>query len=340
MKKLFLIDGNAIIHRAFHAIPKHFSDTEGAPTNAVYGFTSMLLNIINGQNPEYLAVSFDRPAKTFRHKEFAEYKATRTKAPDELYAQIPRIKEVVEAFNIPIHEIDGFEADDVLGTLSVQATNHKEDLETYIVTGDMDTLQLVNDKVRVFAPQSGFKAAKIYTPDQVVEKHGLNPDQIIDFKALKGDSSDNIPGVPGIGDKGATTLLQKYKTLDTIYENLDEITGSIHDKLAQNKELAYKSQYLATIVLDVPVTLKLEDCGTLDFDEEKIAELFEFLRFRSLLIKLDRAKNPDTGIPMSPPLTPDIGNNSQSLLKDPPTSGRRQQSPQQEAAESSQQALF
>ncbi|MBT3705040.1 hypothetical protein HOG17_04660 [Candidatus Peregrinibacteria bacterium] len=288
MKKLFLIDGNAIIHRAFHAIPP-FTTSKGELINAVYGFSSMLLNIINNQKPEFILVSFDRPAKTFRHKEFADYKATRVKAPDELYAQIPRIKKVVEAFSIPIYEIDGFEADDVLGTLALQASTQKEeDLSSYIVTGDMDTLQLVSDKVQVFAPYKGFQEAIIYTPQKVLAKHGLTPSQIIDYKALKGDSSDNIPGVPGIGDKTATALLQKYKTLDSIYENLHELKGAVHDKLENNKQIAYKSQYLATIVLDVPMTLELDKCKTHKFDSEKIAALFEELEFKSLLGKLGR----------------------------------------------------
>jgi DNA polymerase I len=287
MQKLFLIDGNAIIHRAFHAIP-HFSTSKGELINAVYGFSSMLLNIINNQTPEYIAVSFDRPAKTFRHKEYKEYKATRTKAPDELYAQIPRIKEVVKTFNIPIYEIDGFEADDVLGTLARQAEEAPDELSTYIVTGDMDTLQLVTDKTSVFAPHKGFKESIIYTPNKVLAKHGLSPSQIIDYKALKGDSSDNIPGVPGIGEKTAVTLLQKYKTLDSTYEHLDEIVGAVHDKLADNREQAYLSKRLATIVLDVPVELEIGECKTHKFDQAALIALFEELEFKSLLTKLGR----------------------------------------------------
>lgn len=293
MKKLFLIDGNAIIHRAFHALPP-FTTSKGQLVNAVYGFSSMLLNIVNSQKPEFLAVSFDRKAKTFRHEEFEDYKATRTKAPDELYAQIPLIKKVVEAFSIPIYEIDGFEADDVLGTLAKQASDSntskdpEDTLHTYIVTGDMDTLQLVSKSVSVFAPQNGFKEALIYDPTKVIAKYGLSPNQVIDYKSLKGDASDNIPGVPGIGDKTATTLLQKYKTLDAIYENLDEITGAVHDKLANNREQAYQSQRLATIVLDVPMELDLERCKTHSFDEEKVTAAFEDLEFTSLLKKLQR----------------------------------------------------
>jgi len=287
MKKLILIDGNAIIHRAFHAIPP-FATSKGELINAVYGFSSMLLNIINNQKPEFILVSFDRPAKTFRHKEYADYKATRVKAPDELYSQIPRIKKVVEAFSIPIYEIDGFEADDVLGTLALQASTQKEeDLMSYIATGDMDMLQLVSDKVQVLAPHKGFKESIIYTPQKVLTKYGLKPSQIIDYKALKGDSSDNIPGVPGIGDKTATTLLQKYTTLDRVYENLHEITGAVHDKLENNRDIAYQSQRLATIVLDVPMTLDLEKCKTHKFNEEKARAIFEELEFKSLLGKLN-----------------------------------------------------
>jgi DNA polymerase-1 len=301
MKKLFLIDGNAIIHRAYHALPR-FSTSKGELINAVYGFSSMLLNIINNQKPDYIAVSFDRAAKTFRHEEYKDYKATRVKAPDELYAQIPRIKEIVQAFSIPIYEIDGFEADDVLGTLAFQAgqfckqhltdaaisADGKEKIETFIVTGDMDTLQLVSSTTFVFALHKGFQDTIIYDTTKVLAKYGLEPTQIVDYKALKGDSSDNIPGVPGIGEKGATELLQKYKTLDGIYEHLDEIKGALHDKLASNKESAYKSRHLATIVTDVPLKLNLAECKTHEFELSKIVKLFEELEFKSLLGKLNK----------------------------------------------------
>ncbi len=290
MKKLFLIDGNAIIHRAFHALP-NFTTSKGELINAVYGFSSMLLNIINNQKPEYIAVSFDRAAETFRHKEFAEYKATRVPAPDELYAQIPRVKQVVEAFNIPIYEIDGFEADDVLGTLAKQATKAttpSPELHTYIVTGDMDTLQLVTDRTSIFAPHKGFQESIIYTPTNVLAKYGLTPSQIVDYKALKGDPSDNIPGVYGIGDKTAVQLLQKYKTLDGIYEHLNEIPGALHEKLAKDRDKAYLSQHLAQIVTDVPVKLDIDDCSTHKFNEEKLISLFKELEFTSLLAKLQK----------------------------------------------------
>lgn len=292
MKKLFLIDGNAIIHRAYHALPR-FTTSKGELVNAIYGFASMLLNVLNNQKPDYIAVSFDRAAKTFRHEEYKDYKATRVKAPDELYEQIPRIKQVVEAFNIPIYEMDGYEADDVLGTLAKQAEQTPqasaapEPIHTFIVTGDMDTLQLINDKTFVFAPHKGFNDTLIYDTAKVMAKYGLLPSQIIDYKALRGDPSDNIPGVHGIGEKGATELLKKYGTLDEIYKHLDEIKGAIHDKLEKGKESAYFSQHLATLITDVPIKLNLEACKTHEFDRARIISLFEELEFKSLLKKLN-----------------------------------------------------
>jgi DNA polymerase-1 len=294
VKKLFLIDGNAIIHRAYHALPR-FTTKKGELVNAIYGFASMLLNILNNQKPDYIAVSFDRKAKTFRHEEYKDYKATRVKAPDELYEQIPRIKQIVEAFNIPIYEMDGYEADDILGTLAKQAekvcptepaANELEPIHTFIVTGDMDTLQLVNDKTFVFAPHKGFNDTLIYDTAKVMAKYGLLPSQIVDYKALRGDTSDNIPGVHGIGEKGAAELLKKYSTLDGIYEHLNSLHGALHDKLEKGKEDAYFSKRLATLILDVPIKLDINACKTHEFDLARITALFEELEFKSLLKKL------------------------------------------------------
>jgi len=284
VKKLILIDGNAIIHRAFHALPP-FKSPEGQLVNAVYGFGSMLLNIIKSQSPTYIAVSFDTAAKTFRHEEYKEYKATRTKAPDELYAQIPLIKELVRSFSIPIYEIDGFEADDVLGTLALQALEYK-DLATYIVTGDMDTTQLVTDRTFVLAPVKGFQEYKIYNPDEVYKKFALTPAQIADFKGLAGDNSDNIKGVAGIGKVSATKLLQQYKSIEGIYENLDELKGATRTKLEQGQQDALFSKKMATIITDVPMTLKLDECKTHTYDLAKIQKFFQSLNFQSLLKKL------------------------------------------------------
>ncbi len=221
MAKLILIDGNALIHRAFHSTPP-FKTSKGEIVNAIYGFTSMLLTVIQKQKPEYLALTFDLRGKTLRHDDYAEYKATRTKAPDELYAQIPRIKDLVRAFSIPIYEVQGYEADDLLGTLSVQVFEQTEH-ETFIVTGDKDTLQLINERVKVITPDKGFAQPFIYDTQAVITRYGITPSQIIDLKALQGDSSDNIKGVAGIGPKTAQGLLQEYQNLNNIYQNLDKI---------------------------------------------------------------------------------------------------------------------
>ncbi|MBD3360971.1 hypothetical protein GF366_04185 [Candidatus Peregrinibacteria bacterium] len=285
MKKLILIDGNAIIHRAFHALPP-FKTSNGELVNAVFGFASILLNILNTENPDYIAVSFDMPGKTFRHEEYDEYKATRVKAPDELYSQIPVIKNLVRAFEIPIYEVEGYEADDVLGTLSKQAEINP-DLKTYIFTGDMDTLQLVNDKINVVTPARGLKEPVVYGPQKVLGKYGINPGQIPDMKGLQGDASDNIKGVSGIGAKTTKILLQKYGNLENIYENLDEIPGKVHENLERDRENAFFSRKLATIITEVPVRLNLDNCKTHKYDREKINDIFEKLEFSTLMKRLN-----------------------------------------------------
>lgn len=292
MKKLILIDGNAIIHRAFHAFPP-FKTPQGELVNAVYGFASILLTILNKEQPDYIAVAFDLKGPTFRHEEYKEYKATRVKAPDELYSQIPRIHELVKAFHIPIFTKEGYEADDVLGTLAKQAeqqatTEKKADLHTYIVTGDLDTLQLVSEKTSILATTQKFSEPVIYNIPKVMARYGLTPSQIIDMKGLQGDSSDNLKGVQGIGPKTAKTLLQKYGTIENIYQNLDQITGSTHDKLAKDKENAFQSKRLATIITDVPgIILDLPACKTNDYDENTLRRMFETLNFKSLLTRLN-----------------------------------------------------
>lgn len=282
--KLILIDGNAIIHRAFHGLPP-FKTSSGELVNAVYGFASILLNILNKEQPDHIAVAFDMKKKTFRHEQYADYKATRQKAPDELYAQIPRVRELVQAFKIPIFEVEGFEADDILGTLAAQAD--KKGLRTFIVTGDLDTLQLVTEKTNVMALQSKFSEPVIYDIAKVLGRYGLSPAQIPDMKGLQGDSSDNIKGVQGIGPKTAQTLLQKYGSIENIYKHLDEITGSTHDKLQKDEESAHLSKHLATIVTDMDITLDLDACRTHEYDEATLRAIFEALEFKSLLIRLN-----------------------------------------------------
>ncbi len=297
-KKLILIDGNAIIHRAYHALPP-FTTKKGELVNAVYGFASTLLSVIAEFQPDYVVASFDLAGKTFRHEKFEDYKATRIKGDDELYAQIPRVKEVVRAFNIPIYEQAGFEADDVIGTIAKQIKQNKENIETIIVTGDMDTLQLVNDTTSVYTMRRGLSDSMMYDSKKVFERYGLTPAQIIDYKALRGDPSDNIPGVKGIGEKTAVTLLQKYATLDGVYANIEEIKGAVKEKLERDKVQAYLSKELATISLDAPVQLELEKAVLKDFNRETIVKLFSELNFFSLIKRLPNGELADAKLPAS-----------------------------------------
>ncbi|MFA5993927.1 MAG: DNA polymerase I [Parcubacteria group bacterium] len=283
-KKLVLIDGNAIIHRAYHALPP-LTTKKGELVNAVYGFSSMLLKVIDDLKPDYILASFDLAGPTFRHEEFADYKGTRVKAPDDLYAQIERVKEVTRAFNIPIYEIAGFEADDVIGTLAKQA-DAKEGLETVIVTGDLDTLQLVTEKTTVYALRRGMSDVVIYDVAKVRERYEIEPNQVVDMKGLKGDPSDNIPGVKGVGEKTAITLVKKYGTIEGIYEHLEELKGALKDKLERDKMQAIMSKYLATIVTDVPMELNLAEAVTHEFDRQKIVALFQELNFFSMIKRI------------------------------------------------------
>lgn len=285
-KKLMIVDANSLIHRAFHALPP-FKTKNGELVNAVYGFYSILINILTRVNPDYLAICFDIKKKTFRHEIYKEYKAKRVKAPDELYVQFARIKEILGVLEFPIFQKEGFEADDVIATVAEKVKNDPN-IDVYVITSDKDALQLVNDQAFVVSPAKGGTDNKTYNPDAVMERFGLSPDQIIDFKAIMGDNSDNIPGVVGIGEKGATNLLQKYKTLDGIYENLDEITGAIHDKLDKQKEGAYFSQKLVTLIHDVPIDFDLETTKYNPEDFIKGMPLFEELEFRSLIGRLNK----------------------------------------------------
>jgi len=292
MKKplLVLFDGNAIVHRAFHAFetttPLTVSKT-GEVVSAVYGFALMLLKVINELKPTHFAIAFDKAAPTFRHQLFDQYKAQRPRTPDELVGQLGRVRELVEAFHIPIFELDGYEADDVLGTLSHQAS--QQDIETIIVTGDADAMQLVSPRVKVLYPKPGrtFSDTMLYDEAAVSQKYGIKPEQIADFKALKGDPSDNIPGVPGIGDKTATKLIQQFGSVDQIYEHIDEVTPpKLRNTLQENEAIARQSKELATIVTQTPVSLSLDDCRVSQYDRHRVAELFRELEFMSLLPKL------------------------------------------------------
>jgi DNA polymerase-1 len=285
MKRFVLIDGNALVHRAFHALPK-LTTKKGELVNAVYGFTSILLKVLNDLRPDYVAATFDLAGPTFRHEEFKDYKATRAKAPQELYDQLSRVKQVLGALNIPIYEKEGFEADDVIGTLAHQASEEKEDVETIIVTGDLDTLQLVNEKVKVYTLKKGINDTILYDGKAVFDRFGLSPEQMPDFKGLKGDPSDNIPGVPGIGDKTAAELLKEYKTIENLYENVGLLPQKTGGKLEDYREQAMFSKYLATIKTDVPIQLELSKCVLHDYNPETVKQLFEELEFFSLLKRL------------------------------------------------------
>lgn len=281
--KLVLIDGNAIIHRAYHALPKTMTNRTGAPTNAVYGFTTTLIKVLEDLKPEYIAASFDLAGPTFRHEAFADYKATRVKADQELYDQIPRVKEIVEAMEIPIYEKEGFEADDAIGTIVKKVKD--KNVEVYIVSGDKDIFQLINGKVFVYSLRKGLSQLQIVDHETIKREYNLEPSDFVDLKALAGDASDNIPGVPGIGDKTATTLIQKFDTLENLYKNLDDdsIKPRIRDLLIANKDQAFMSQKLATIHRDVPIDFNLEKCRWGEYNRGELQKVFEDLGFKSLL---------------------------------------------------------
>lgn len=281
--KLVIIDGKAIFHRAYHAIP-HLSNKDGVPTNAVYGFAAMTLKALSDLKPDYVVLAWDKAktSLTQRMALYPDYKVKRLKMPDDFYAQIPLIAELATALRMPMIELDHYEADDIIGTL---VQRHPE-LEILIATNDRDMFQMINDHTRIYMQRRGMTDTEIYDTDKVMERYGIAPRQIIDLKALEGDTSDNIPGVPGVGEKTALDLIKKYKSLDGIYEHLDEIPGKLQDKLRDNKELAYLSHKLATIMCNAPVALKLEDARWGNPDRQAIHELFRRLNFKSLLRNL------------------------------------------------------
>lgn len=281
--KAVLVDGNSLLYRAFFAMP-HFSTLENQPTNAVYGFTMMLLRLLE-EKPEILIVAFDAPVRTFRHHEYQEYKAQRKRTPDELLSQAPLAREMVDAFNIPLFEIEGFEADDVVGTLAREAESGG--YEVVIVTGDLDALQLVNDHVRVMTTVKGVSETVIYDEKAVVERFGFLPAQLPDYKGLKGDTSDNIPGVPGIGEKTAQKLINQYGSLERVLESADEVKeAKVRNALIEWADQARLSKRLGTIVTNVELDLDLSRCRYRKPDNARLREIFKRLEFRSLLKKL------------------------------------------------------
>ena len=306
---LVLFDGNAIVHRAFHAFgatrtrqatPLTISKT-GEVVSAVYGFALMLLKVLNELKPTHFAVAFDKKGRTFRHELFDGYKAQRPPMPEELGSQIDRVKAMVRAFGIPLFEVDKYEADDVLGTLSRQAA--AQGLDTVIVTGDADTMQLVSPRVKVLYPKAGraFSDTALFDEAAVREKYGVGPEHIADYKALVGDPSDNIPGVKGIGEKTAVKLIQQFGSIENIYKRLDEVEPlKLQEKLRENEAAARSSKELATIVTEMPVELDLDATRVTRFDRKQAADLFRELEFYSLLPRLPGAE----GLPASVDVKP------------------------------------
>lgn len=293
-KKLVLVDAMAVLHRAYHAYPLSLTTGKGEVINAVYGFSSIVLNVLEKLKPNCVIVAWDVGKPTFRHEKFEGYKINREKPDDALLGQIARTKEVVESLNIPQFGVEGFEADDVIGTLARQAAED-DDVQVTIVTGDRDALQLVKDeKIIVYMPPAPGKYGKdrgpmIYDEVAVEAKYGMKPKQIIDLKALMGDASDDIPGVKGVGQVTATGLIQKFGSVEKIYENLDKVDKPRTKLLLEtDKEMAFLSKELATINQEVPIELDWDKCKLADYDRSKALEVFEELRFKSLINKLPK----------------------------------------------------
>ena len=298
-KRLLIIDSNALIHRAYHALPRLFTK-KGELVNAVYGFLLVFLKIIKDFQPDYLVAVFDMPGPTFRHQRFKEYKIKRIKLPDEFYQQIPKIKQALEVFNVSIFEKQGFEADDIIGTISSRMLpkSAHSGIENIILSGDSDLFQLINKNTNVCFLRRGVKNTVLYNNETIEERYGLQPSQLNDFKALKGDQSDNIPGAPGIGEKTAIKLIQDFSNLENLYQFLEKgeikekmairnpqsaIRDSLKAKLLKYKERVFFSKILVTIKKDVPLVFNLEKCQWQGYNKDKVIEIFKKLEFYSLI---------------------------------------------------------
>lgn len=300
-KYLIVIDSNSIIHRAFHALPP-LKRKNGEIVNAIYGFLLVFMKVIKDFKPSYIIATFDLPKPTFRHKKYKEYKANRPKAPEELYSQIPKIKEFLRLFKVLILEKEGFEADDIIGTVSRVVPKKDSKIETIIISGDLDTLQLVDNKTKVFALRKGVKDTILYDEKLAKERFGgLKPNQLIDYKGLRGDPSDNIPGVLGIGEKTAINLLLEFKTLENIYKNINK-TKKISDRVKQlllnNKKMAFLSRELAEINTKTPININIKDCQWGVYDKNKIMELldkYEFFTLKKRFIEMIGEENKSIG---------------------------------------------
>ncbi len=286
-KRFLIVDSNALLHRAFHALPP-LKTEEGEQTGGVYGFLLTLFRAIKDLNPDFLVACFDAPGSTFRHKKYKEYKAQRPKTAEELVNQIPKTKKILESFKIPVFEKKGLEADDLIGTISKKVSEKNPKLETYIISGDLDVLQLIDKKTKVYTLGRGIKETVIYDKHKVVERYGIPPKKLIDFKALVGDPSDNIPGVPGIGKKTASNLLQKIGSVEEIYKKINKIKISpkVKKTLKENKEKALLSKELVEIEKNAPIKFNIDKCKFGKFDQKKVAEIFKKFSFHTLLKRL------------------------------------------------------
>jgi DNA polymerase-1 len=315
-KILLLVDGNAIVHRSYHGIPP-LKTRDGQMVNAVYGFASTLLASIKEFEPQYVVVAWDVGKKTFRNDKYKDYKAKRLKTPDELCAQFPLVKEFCEAFNIPQFGVKNYEADDVIGTICAKISNHekklsrlkgsKQSLKTIIITGDMDALQLVSNNVNVYSVSRGVKKAEIFDSEKVEKKYGFPACYLSDYKGLRGDASDNIPGVLGIGDKTATILIKKFQTIEKLYQFVqNDQSGSsvelskinvnlrIVNLLKKYKDQAFLSKELATIKKDVDLDFSLTDAKLMNYDIDKVRKIFERFEFGSLYKKIPQFKTKES----------------------------------------------
>ena len=292
MEKLLILDGHSLMNRAFYGLPP-LTNAEGLHTNAIFGFTNMLLKIKDEIKPDYIVTTFDRKAPTFRHKEYVDYKAGRKKMPPELHEQFEPLKELLNLMCINIFEIDGFEADDLIGTLSKFAES--KGIEVFILTGDRDALQLASDNIKVIITKKGITEKEIYDRKRMIEEFGVTPTQFIDVKGLMGDASDNIPGVPGVGEKTAYKLIQEYGSIENVLTNVESISGKkVKESLMENREMAIFSKKLATIVTDVPIEIDLDDIKSKDgYDIEGIRKFFFRMQFKSLLDRLPAEASKD-----------------------------------------------
>lgn len=290
-QRLLIIDANSLIHRAYHALPP-LSTSKGEKIWAVYGFLLVFLKALKEFKPSFVVAAFDLPGPTFRHKEFKDYKSQRAKTPEDLYSQIPRVKEALKSFNVPVFEKEGFEADDIIGVISKNASEADKEVENIVISGDLDSLQLVDQNTKVYTLKKGLKDTILYDKERVKERYGILPSQLVDFKALRGDPSDNIPGVKGIGEKIALQLIQEFGSLEKLYQEIESkngrarnLKGKLQEKLLLGKEQAFLSKMLVQIRRDIKIDFELKKCQW-NLNREKVARFLRELEFNTLLKRI------------------------------------------------------